>query len=219
VTNPAPGGGPSNSANFMVRNPASPVYVIDYWNHRVEIFDSNGNYLSQFDHSFDLPMGITTDCQHNIYVQDGNLNYWLDKFDSSANFLWQVNGSTGPGVFDNVSMITADSAGNVWIASPDFFYVQKYDSSANFQSMFCTASPSVTGLNNCPMVTPFDVQGESIALDAVGNIWLVNENSGIAPPLIKFDGTGKYLAAFESWGSGNGQFNANISSTPKATST
>jgi hypothetical protein len=216
VNNPAPGGGASNAANFAVRDPASPVYVIDLWNHRVEGFDNNGNYLSQFNHSFDMPLGITIDCQHNIYVQDGNLHCWTDKFDSNANFLLQYgqclipNGSIGAGVFDNISMVATDAAGSVWIASPDFFYMQKYDGSGNFQSIVCMAV--LAGITvNCPMVTPFDVQAQGIAIDAVGNIWLSNVNPGIAPPLVMFDSTGKYLAAFGSWGSGNGQFNVSTS--------
>jgi hypothetical protein len=66
VNNPAPGGGVSNAANFAVRDPASPIFVVDIDNHRVQVFDDDGTYISQFDHSFDLPNGIAIDCQHNI---------------------------------------------------------------------------------------------------------------------------------------------------------
>lgn len=216
VNNPTPGGGASNSRNFPVRDPASPVYVVDIDNHRVQIFDSSGNYISQFDHSFDLPTGVSIDCQGNIYVHDGNTNCWVDKFDSNANFLLQfgecLGAVSGPGVFDNASSLATDASGNVWVPSADFFYVEKYDSSANFQSMFCTAAPSVTGLNNCPMVTPFDVQPVDIGIDTMGNVWATNINAGIAPPVVEFDGTGKYLTTLGSWGTGNGQFNANVPS-------
>jgi hypothetical protein len=217
VNNPAPAGGASNPANFAVRDPASPIYVVDIDNHRVQVFDDNENYISQFDHSFDLPNGIAIDCQHNIYVHDGNNNCWVDKFDSNANFLLQYgqclvnNGLIGPGVFDNTSLVATDAAGNVWVPSADFFYMQKYDSSGNFQSIICMAQ--VSGISvNCPMVTPFNVQPQGIAIDTLGNIWVSNPNSGIAPPLIKFDGTGKYLTTIGSWGSGNGQFNVNVPS-------
>ena len=214
VNNPAPGGGASNPAGFQVRDPASPIFVVDIDNHRVEVFNDSGNYISQFDHSFDWPTGIAIDCQHNIYVHDGNVNCEVAKFDSNANFLQQfgvcLGGSTGPGVFDNVSLVATDAAGNVWVPSADFFYVQRYDSSGNFQSMFCLASPSVTGLNNCPWATPFDAQPFDIAVDTVGNVWMTNPNSGIAPPLIKFDSTGKYLTTVGSWGSGDGQFGSSF---------
>jgi hypothetical protein len=217
VNNPGPGGGASNPAGFQVRDPASPIYVVDIDNHRVEVFDGNGNYISQFSHSFDLPNGIAIDCQHNIYVHDGNANCWVDKFDSNANFLLQygqclVNmGSIGPGVFDNTSLVATDMAGNVWVPSADFFYMQKYDGSGNFQSIVCMAV--VGGITvNCPMATPFDVQPQGIAIDPIGNVWVSNPNSGIAPPLVKFDSVGKYLTTLGTWGSGNGQFNTNVPS-------
>jgi sugar lactone lactonase YvrE len=216
VNNPSPGGGASNSRNFAVRDPASPIYVVDIDNHRVQVFDTNGNYSSQFDHSFDLPTGVSIDCQGNIYVHDGNTNCWVDKFDSNANFLLQfgecLGAVSGPGVFDNASLVATDASGNVWVPSADFFYIEKYDSSANFQSMFCTAAPTVTGLNNCPMVTPMDVQPIDMAIDTDGNLWVSNINAGIAPPLVKFDSTGKYLTTFGSWGTGSSQFNANVPS-------
>lgn len=215
VNNPAPGGGTSNAANFAVRDPTSPIYVVDIDNHRVQVFDDNGNYISQFDHSFDLPNGIAIDCQQNIYVRDGNTNCWVDKFDSNANFLLQFgqclvnNGFIGPGVFDNSSLVATDEAGNVWVPSADFFYMQMYDGSGNFQSIICMAQLSAITVN-CPMATPFDVQPTDIAIDAVGNTWVSNINPGIAAPLVKFDSTGKYLANFGTWGSGTGQFNINI---------
>jgi len=215
VNNPAPGGGASNPANFAVRDPTSPIFVVDIDNHRVQVFDDNGNYSSQFDHSFDWPTGIAIDCQHNIYVKDGNHNCWVDKFDSNANFLLQFGqclipyGFIGPGVFDNASLVATDGAGNVWVPSGDFFYIQKYDGSANFQSIVCMAQLSALTVN-CPMATPFDVQPVDMAIDTVGNIWVSNINAGIAPPLVTFDNTGKYLTTVGSWGSGNGQFNANV---------
>lgn len=211
VNNPSPGGGASNAGNFAVRNAASPIYVVDRLNHRVQVFDSNGNYVSQFNHSFDLPNGIAIDCQNNIYVRDGNLNCWVDKFDGSQNFLLQFglclvpNGFIGPGVFDNASMLATDRSGNIWVPSADFFYMQKYDGSANFQSIVCMATISAITVN-CPMATPMDVQPNDIAFDTVDNIWVSNVNLGIAPPVVKFGSSGNYVTAFGSSGSGNGQF-------------
>jgi len=209
VNNPSPGGGASNLRNFPVRDPASPIYVVDIDNNRVQVFDSSGNYVSQFDHSFSWPNGVAIDCQGNIYVRDEN-NCSLYKFDSNANFLLQYgaclvnNGFIGPGVFDNTGLVATDRGGNVWLPSADFFYMQKYDNSGNFQSIVCMAQlGSITV--SCPMATPFDVQPIDVAIDNLGNVWVTNMNSGIAPPLLKFDSTGKYLASFGSWGSGNGQ--------------
>ena len=38
------GRGASNAANFAVRDPASPIYVVDIDNKRVQVFNSSGNY-------------------------------------------------------------------------------------------------------------------------------------------------------------------------------
>src|SRR5579864_8511291 len=109
-----------------IKNPVpSVVYVLDSANARVEVFDSKGNYLSQFGYSFSLPLGIARDSQGNVYVRDGNSNCSVDKFDSKGNFLLQIGGcfvaggGDGPGIFDNAGNLATDASGNVWVTSPD----------------------------------------------------------------------------------------------------
>ncbi|MCH7785955.1 MAG: hypothetical protein IIC22_00445 [Chloroflexi bacterium] len=65
-------------------NGAGNVYVADRWNGRVQVFDSNGNFLakwdllgegeSQFVNPFAGPMGIAVDESGKVYVIDsGNV--------------------------------------------------------------------------------------------------------------------------------------------------
>jgi NHL repeat len=193
VTNPAPGGGTSNAANLVVASTSSPIYVTDTNNRRVQVFDNNGNYVGQFSHSFDLPTGIALDCNGNVYVMDGNTHCVVDKFDSNGNFLLEFGqcvGAPGPGTFDNAGRVATDAAGNVWVTSPSYYYMQKYDSSGQFQSIICMAS---TGVPNCPVSTPIDVQPQGIAIDAVGSIFLINVDPSTGPNLIVFGNTGEYL--------------------------
>ncbi len=184
------------------------VYVLDTDNHRVQTFSGKGAYRSQFDHSFDLPTGIAVDGSGNVYVKDGNENCEVDKFDSKGKYILQFgqcsSGSIGPGIFDNTGAL-ATAAGNVWITSPDYYYMQKFNSAGKFLKIVCMAN---LGLKNCPPATSFEVQPFGIALDAKGNIYVTNVypfQGGFN--VVKFDSHGKYLATIGSAGSGNGQFN------------
>jgi len=78
------------------------VYVTDYYNDRVEKFDSSGNYLSQFGTSgtgpgqFGGPNCVVVDPHTgNVYVTDRVLNR-VEEFDSSGNYLSQF-GTYGTG--------------------------------------------------------------------------------------------------------------------------
>jgi DNA-binding beta-propeller fold protein YncE len=136
------------------KNPIPPVvYVLDANSARVEVFDTSGNYLSQFGYAFSLPEGIATDVQGNVYVRDGNLNCSVDKFDRKGNFLLQIGkcdagGGAGPGIFDNAGQLATDASGNLWVTSPDFYTMQKFDSSGNFQEMVCPGQQRCQELPN-----------------------------------------------------------------------
>ena len=183
------------------------IYVLDTGNHRVQIFNAKGVYKSQFSHSFDSPTGIAVNLG-NVYVKDGNANCEVDEFDSKGKYILQFgkcsSGTIGPGIFDNTGALAA-TTGNVWITSPDFYYMQEFDSSSKFLKIVCMAN---LGLKNCPPVTSFDVQPFGIALDAKGNIYVTNVYpSQGGYNVVKFSSRGKYLATIGSAGSGNGQFN------------
>jgi tripartite motif-containing protein 71 len=185
------------------------VYVLDSDNHRVQIFNRNDVYRSQFRHSFDLPTGIALDSSRNVYVKDGNLHCRADKFDSKGKFILHfgacAHGSIGRRIFDNVGAVAATATGNVWVTSPDFYYMQEFDGSGKFLHIVCMANVGVT---KCSPVTTFEVQPAGIALDGSGNIYVTNVYPSTGGNnVVKFNGRGKYLATIGSAGSGDGQFN------------
>lgn len=183
------------------------ILVLDTDNGRVQRFDANGVYQSQFTYQFDLATGIAVDASNNIYVKDGNNHCSAKKFDSAGNFLFEfgvcATHGIGLGIFDNIGRVAIDANGNSWITSADFYYMQKIDSNGHFLAIVCMANVGVAG---CPQVTPFSVQPQGIAIDASGNIYVTN----VYPftngnNVIKFSSSGAYLANFASSGSGNGQ--------------
>lgn len=52
------------------------VYVTDLLNHRIQKFDSNGNFITKWSYSGEqfYPRGITVDSSNNVYVTDWNNN-------------------------------------------------------------------------------------------------------------------------------------------------
>jgi len=187
------------------------VYVLDANSARVEVFDTSGNYLSQFGYAFALPEGIATDAQGNVYVRDGNLNCSVDKFDSKGNFLLQIGkcgvagGGTGPGIFDNAGQLAIDASGNLWVTSPDFQYMQKYDGSGKFQKIVCMGP----GVNNCPMATAQTEVPDNIAIDAQGNIYVAtNVVSAMPNTILKFDSNGNYVTSIGSTFSHSSQYSS-----------
>jgi len=123
------------------------IYVLDTDNHRVQIFNRDGVYRSQFRHSFDLPTGIALDSNTNVYVKDGNSHCRADKFDSKGGFILQfgacAHGAIGRRIFDNVGALATTATGNVWVTSPDFYYMQEFDGSGKFLHIVCMANVGV----------------------------------------------------------------------------
>jgi tripartite motif-containing protein 71 len=185
------------------------IYVLDTDNHRVQTFNRDGVYRSQFRHSFDLPTGIALDSNTNVYVKDGNLHCHVDKFDSNGKFILHFgaceHGTIGRRIFDNVGAVATTATGNVWVTSPDFYYMQEFDGSGKFLHIVCMAN---VGVPKCSPVTTFEVQPAGIALDGTGNIYVTNVYPFTGGNnVVKFNARGKYLATIGSAGSGDGQFN------------
>jgi DNA-binding beta-propeller fold protein YncE len=59
--------------------------VADTWNHRIQKFDSNGNFIAKWgslgsgDGEFDSPCGVAVDTQGFVYVADED-NHRIQKF-------------------------------------------------------------------------------------------------------------------------------------------
>ena len=163
------------------------VYVIDLKNLRIQKFDSNGNYLTQWGTEgdgkgqFTHPFDIAIDNQNNIYVSDVGSNT-IQKFDETGRFLLRW-GKTGynDGEFSDVYSLAIAPNGNI-LVTDSTGRIQKFDSNGHFMSTI--------------MPEPVDNQGVflwNIAVDHQGSIYAADWYGN---RIVKLDPEGKVLAAW-----------------------
>ena len=134
--------------------------MADYDNNRVEKFDSNGKYLTQWgsygtsNGQFEGPSGIAVDSSNNVYVADIGNNNRIEKFSSSGNYLtqWGSSGS-GNGQFYSPQGIAVDSTGNfIYVADFGNHRIQVFVNNANIVPPIITQQPTnqtVLGRSQC----------------------------------------------------------------------
>ena len=92
------GNGQFNPSDGIAFDSAGDMYVVDTGNHRVEKFDSQGNYVSTLgggDGQLVPTAGIAIDHNGNIYVTD-SVNDRVEELDANGNYLGQF-GTKGSG--------------------------------------------------------------------------------------------------------------------------
>jgi len=180
---------------------AGDIFVTDSYNHnnRIQILDSQGDYLGQFgsggsgNGQFNDPTGVGVDSLGNIFVTDAN-NFRFQKFDSTGTFLL----STGPGRFDDPTGIAVDGAGYVYVSdyALGIYYnncIWKYDNQGNYVGTIGSGGSGNGQLNN----------PTGVAVDGSGNIYVADNNNY---RIQKFNASGAFVWANGSQGTGNGQF-------------
>ncbi len=172
------------------------LYVCDTYNHRVQVFDSNGQVLRSWGGQgnapglFQEPWGIALDATGNIYVAD-TWNHRIQKFDSEGRFLKQWGtfgdsaGTLGEGsAFYGPRGIAVDSAGNVLVADTGNKRVARFTADGEFIQQYGGAG-SLSGQFREPV---------GIAVDASGNVYVADTwNQRVQ----KFDADFVYLAEWQ----------------------
>ena len=121
---PAPNGTFNEPWGIAV-GPDGSVYVADTWNHRIQKFDAEGNFIttwgygiSQTDDPFGFygPRDVDVDQEGHVYVTDTG-NKRIVVFTSDGEFLTTF-GSAGfsPGEFDEPVGVSVDNQGRVYVA-------------------------------------------------------------------------------------------------------
>jgi tripartite motif-containing protein 71 len=208
------GDGQFESPKGMAVNHIGTVYVADSGNHRIQKFDSNGNFVTKWGSvwandrkiddgianrldnwissklmkdKFNNPSGIAMDINNvNIYVADSG-NHRIQKFDSNGNFVtkWGSKGSKD-GQFYYPNGIAIDSKEYVYVADRSSHRIQKFDSNGNFVTKW--------GSINVDFPSIFKI-------DKYGNIYMWYTHR-----IQKFDSNGNFVAEFDPKNSGESEF-------------
>ena len=118
------------------------LYITDEQNHRVTVFDSEGQFLHKWgtpgsgDGEFNGPAGVAAGPGGVIYVVDQH-NARVQKFASDGSYIhqWGSQGS-GPGQFNLPWGAATDTAGNVYVADWRNDRIQKFSADGEFLAAF-----------------------------------------------------------------------------------
>lgn len=175
------------------------IYVVEEWNHRVQIFSSDGAYLSTLGtgwgtgpYQFKYPDGVVVDNSGNIYVADSE-NHRVQIYNSSRIHVATL-GVTGVAGSDNSHFnepndVEVDASGNIYVADTANHRVQKFNSNRVWQMT----------LGNGYFWDPIGV-----AVDLDGNIYVADTSNNRVQV---FFGSGDIMTTIGgSWGSQVDQF-------------
>jgi len=151
------GDGQFNSPMGIAVDSSGNVYVVEYWNFRIQKFTSTGTFLTKWggsegtgDGQFKSPYGIAIDRLGRAYVADSG-NHRIQKFTSGGTFLgwwgrddlgftgWHNPGSRGTGTSGsgdgqlyNPTRIAVDGDLNIYVTDDSNRRIQKFTASGIF---------------------------------------------------------------------------------------
>ncbi len=177
------------------------IIVADQGNDRIQVFDSNGNFLFSFGSYGDsegylkVPHSLTVDSKGRIIVAD-TANNRIQVFDSNGNFLFSFGScGTREGQFNYPHGVAVDSKDNIIVADTFNNRIQVFDSNGNFLFTF--------GIQG-QLISP-----SGIAVDSKGRIIVADtENHRIQV----FDSNGNLLLRFGTFGQLNRPFGVAVDS-------
>jgi hypothetical protein len=179
------------------------VYVADTHNHRIQVFDSEGNFLRKWGSKgggigqFFYPRGIAIGSDGNVYVADTH-HHRIQVFDSEGNFVRGLGSRRSAatarnGLFFLPHAVAVDSKTNVYVADTGKAQVQVFDSSGKFLRKWGSYGTGDGQFNS--------VYG--VAVDGSGNVYVADMRNHRVQV---FDSSGNFLNKWGSKGAGNGQF-------------
>jgi len=199
--------GSEGNGNCQLKEPCGSVInsngnilVCDRRNHRIQIFDSDGNFISKLGSSgnenglFRYPFGIAINSKGNIIVSD-QFHRQIQIFDSEGNFISKF-GSEGNknGQFNGPVGLAIDLNDNILVCDMRNNRIQIFDFEGKFLSKFGTK-----GNENGQFDHPV-----GITINLKGNIIVGDQNNH---RIQIFDSEGNFISTFGTKGNENGQFN------------
>lgn len=187
-------------AGVAIDGTTGDIYVADARNNRIQKFDSDGRFLLAWgtlgwgptagDGAFNGPVGVALDSSGNVYVTDSGNNR-VQKFTNTGTHMatWKPTDYNGLWIPAGIDL---DAAGNVYVADSNNHRIVKF--------------------NSLGQMTPFAFYGDALRLNfpngvavdrRTGDVFVSDtENARV----VKYDQFGRFVHAWGSLGSANGQF-------------
>ncbi|HOZ53258.1 MAG TPA: hypothetical protein PK142_01110, partial [bacterium] len=142
------------------------IYVTDTFNNRVQKFDADGVYITQWEASY--PFGIAIDQDSNIFTSDPFGNNIIQKFDSGGNLIKEFGGAGSEnGQFNLAAGLFIDFNNYLYVADGDNNRIQKFDTDGNFLDKWGEPGGDLAQFDQ-----PIDV-----AVDNDGNIFVADSGN------------------------------------------
>jgi DNA-binding beta-propeller fold protein YncE len=153
--------------------------VTDTGNKRIVVFDSNGQFLSQFGAAgmnlgeLDEPVGIAVDVDGKVYVADTwNQRIQIFSLVPETDTFVPVRSIEFYGWFgqsmDNKPYLAVDAKGNVFVCDPEGMRVVEFDAQGIFVRAWGEFQNSGDGLS----------MPSGAAADSLGRVWITDAGSG-----------------------------------------
>jgi DNA-binding beta-propeller fold protein YncE len=165
------GAGKFGNPRGVVITPDSEVYIADTENNRIQLFDTDGDFLASFgsyghnEGELSLPAGLALDADGNLLVAD-SFNHRVQKFDATGQFLFAFGGyGTGEGEFDFPQAVTVAPNGDIFVADTGNDRIQQFDSEGQHVLTF-GSSGSGDGEFDFPEVVAVAANGDVYVTDS-----------------------------------------------------
>ena len=148
---------------------AGNIYVADYVNHRVQKFDSQGNFLLQMGPAVGTgtlthPAGVAVSAAGRVYVTDEEGN-GVVAFTTDGVYVTAWSGTgPAPGAFSFPKGIATDATGNVYVVDSGNSRIQKFTADGQFIAAWGSEGHAPGQLNG----------PEGIAIGPSGDIYVTN---------------------------------------------
>lgn len=186
--------------------PDGSVYVADTWNHRIQKFDANGQFLKMWGvfgqaetpEAFWGPRAVAVDSRGRVYVADTG-NKRVVVFDSEGVFRNVIGmGGSEPGQFDEPVGLAVTGDGSVFVADTWNQRVQVFQwDEANGEYAYVREWPIVGWYGQSLENKPY------LAVDAQGNVY-VTDPEGYR--VLVFASDGRFITTWGDFGADAGTF-------------
>ncbi len=184
---------------YIAVSPKGDIYVTDRSTATIQIYSSTGKYISRFTPKTDQPdfswspLSVAFDKKGLMYVGDATKDrHRILVFDTNGQLKLQFGKEgTGNGEFEFINGLAIRNNGDIYVADSNNSRVQVFTKDGKFKAIIGKGGKNVLGH---PVALGFDDKGQLNISDTFGHSVMV------------YDGAGKFLFKYGSYGNGDGQF-------------